>query len=64
VVVPTEETWQLIERWIPTAADAGFRFDLADLLIAGVTNELGGLVWSLDSDFQAMEKLGFAHLYG
>ena len=45
------------------AADAGERFTVTDLLIASLTSEIGGLVWSLDKDFERMEKLGFVSLY-
>lgn len=60
---PDEETWQLIESWIGPAADAGHRFSIPDLLIAGLAYEIGALVWSLDQDFVAMERLGLTRLY-
>ena len=63
VVVPSEETWRTIESWIEPAADAGHRFAVTDLLIAGTANEIGALVWSLDADFRGMESLGLARLY-
>jgi predicted nucleic acid-binding protein len=63
VVRPSDETWQLVERWVKTAADDGQHFAVTDLLIAGVAHELGALVWSLDDDFSRMEPLGFVHLY-
>lgn len=63
VVVPTEDTWQLVEGWIEPAADKDHRFAITDLLIAALAREIGGLVWSLDADFQRMERLGFAELY-
>ena len=63
VVVPSEETWRLVESWIGPAADAGHRFGVTDLLIAGLASEIGALVWSLDGDFQRMESLGLARLY-
>jgi predicted nucleic acid-binding protein len=62
-VVPTEETWQPLTEWIARAADAGERFAVTDLLIASLSTEIGGLVWSLDKDFERMEKLGFVSLY-
>jgi len=62
-LVPTEETWQPITEWIARAADAGERFTVTDLLIASLTSDIGGLVWSLDKDFERMEKLGFVSLY-
>jgi predicted nucleic acid-binding protein len=63
VVVPTEETWTIIERWIPDAADKGHRFAVTDLLIAALAEQVGALVWSLDADFGRMEQLGLVHLY-
>jgi len=63
VAVPSEETWEIVERWIDPAANAGHRFAIADLLIAGIAHELGGLVWSLDADFERLESLGFVQLY-
>ncbi len=63
VLVPTDDTWRLIEGWIPAAADKGQRFSVADLLIAGLTAEIGGLVWSRDSDFDRMEALKLVECY-
>ena len=63
VLRPSDETWALIERWVPTAADKGRRFALADLVIGALTAEMGGLVWSLDEDFEQMERLKFVQRY-
>ena len=63
VVVPSEDTWRIIGSWIEPAADAGHRFAITDLLIAGLAHELGGLVWSLDADFERLASLGFVSLY-
>lgn len=63
LIMPTKASWQIIDRWIDTAADAGYRFSIADLLIAALTYEVTGLLWSLDKDFVAMEKLGFVRCY-
>ena len=63
VIVPSEETWRTIESWIEPAADKGDRFAVTDLLIAGLANDIGALVWSLDADFRRMESLGLARLY-
>ena len=60
---PTEETWTSIPGWIETAKDAGESFGLVDLLIASMADEIGGLVWSLDKDFERMERLKFVSLY-
>ncbi len=62
-LVATEETWLPLPAWITRAADAGHRFSISDLLIASLAAEIGGLVWSLDSDFERMEKLDIVSLY-
>lgn len=64
LLVPSEHTWGLVETWIEKAADAGYRFAVTDLLIARLADEIGGLVWSLDSDFEHLEALKFVQLYG
>ena len=63
VLMPTAETWRLIEEWIPRAADKGHRFGVTDLLIAGMASEIGGLLWSLDRDFDRLAELGFVQSY-
>jgi len=61
--IPEKATWKLIESWVETAVLKGQRFGVMDLLIAAVAAENGLRVWSLDSDFGRMQKLGFAQLY-
>ena len=63
VIRPTHETWQLIERWVPAAADKGYRFGLSDWLIAALASEIGGMVWSLDEDFADLERLKLINRY-
>jgi predicted nucleic acid-binding protein len=63
VLRPTDDTWSLIERWVPLAAEKGRRFALADLVIAALATEVGGLVWSLDEDFAHLERLKFVQRY-
>lgn len=63
VIHPTEETWALIEQWVPAAAEKGCRFALSDLLIAALANEIGGMVWSLDEDFAELERLRLVSRY-
>jgi predicted nucleic acid-binding protein len=63
VVAPTEDTRRLAESWIEPAANAGHRFATTDLLIAGMADEIGALIWSLDSDFTRLESLGYVRLY-
>jgi len=64
VVIPTEETWRLVESWVAPAADAGHRFAVTDLVIAALATEAGALVWSLDADFEHMGEIGLVRLYG
>ena len=63
VLRPTDETFRLMEGWIEPAADKGFRFGVTDLTIAALAHELDALVWALDDDFEAMERLGMIRLY-
>jgi predicted nucleic acid-binding protein len=62
-LLPSADTWQPLHEWIERAADAGERFSIPDLLIAALAAEIGGLVWSLDKDFERMEQLGLVSLY-
>ena len=59
----TEETWRPLRGWIERAADHGERFTIPDLLVASLADEIGGLVWSLDKDFERMEQLKLVSLY-
>jgi predicted nucleic acid-binding protein len=63
LLVPTEDTWRLVEGWIAPGSDKGHRFAVTDLLIAGLTHEIGALVWSLDDDFGRLAKLGYVRQY-
>ena len=62
VARPTDETWTQVEHWADQAAEKGEHFHPTDLLIAALADELGALVWSLDKDFERMEKLKFVRL--
>ena len=63
IAYPVEETWTLVEGWAASAADAGHRFGVGDLLIAAVASERNALVWSLDRDFERLERLKLVSLY-
>ena len=63
LIRPTDDTWNLIDAWIPLAADKGHRFALADWVIAALASEIGALVWSLDEDFAALERLNLVKRY-
>jgi predicted nucleic acid-binding protein len=60
---PTEDTWRVLPEWIEKAKDAGETFTICDLLIASLAEEIGGLVWSFDKDFERMERLKFVSRY-
>ena len=59
IFYPTSETWGRMEDWIRIAVSAGQRFGFGDLLIGAIAAGEGGQLWSLDSDFNRMESLGF-----
>lgn len=59
---PDAGIWSLLEDWIVRAARAGQRFGIADLLVAGIAARASAAVWSLDTDFARMAKLGFVTL--
>jgi predicted nucleic acid-binding protein len=63
VLRPSDDTFRFIDRWVPAAADKGLRFGLADWVIAALASEAGALVWSLDDDFRALERLKVVRLY-
>ena len=63
VFYPQDSTWKLIEDWINRAVPAGQRFGFADLLIAAIVTQQRSSLWSLDSDFRRMERLGFVRTY-
>lgn len=57
---PSPETWRRIDSWLDPIAAAGERFGIADLLIAALADESEAAVWSLDSDFRRLARLGLA----
>ena len=63
LLVPSHSTWERMEGWIGEAVANGERFGAADLLVAALAAERELPVWSLDSDFSRMQKLGFVQLH-
>ena len=57
LLYPTDESWRIIDAWTERASRAGMTFGIGDLLIGVLAADIGGLLWSLDSDFERMEKL-------
>ena len=64
LLYPTDETWRTIDRWTSIASRAGHTFAIGDLLIAVLSAEIGGLVWSYDDDFRRMETLHLVNRFG
>ena len=62
-MIPDDDTWSQIAERIARAADAGERFAFVDMLIATLATDSGALVWSLDSDFERMERIGLVSRY-
>ena len=63
VLYPADDTWATIDRWVETAGEAGERFGVGDLLIGAIAAEIDALVWSLDADFERMQKLKLIERY-
>ena len=60
---PETEAWQSIDLWVQEAVMKGERFGFGDLLIGAIATQQQAKLWSLDSDFQRMEKFGWIDLY-
>ncbi len=63
LLYPTDETWQTLDAWAARATKAGHTFSLGDLIVGVVASEAGAPVWSLDKDFERMEKLKLISLF-
>jgi predicted nucleic acid-binding protein len=57
-MIPDDDTWRRMTTAIARASDAGEHFALVDMLIGVLAADAGALVWSLDADFERMERLG------
>jgi predicted nucleic acid-binding protein len=63
VLYPAEQTWKMIETWIDRAARTGERFGFADLLVGALATENRCSLWSADSDFGRLARLGLIVIY-
>lgn len=63
IIYPDEATWRRIDDWLQRAVAAGQRFGFADLLIASLVRDRKASLWSFDSDFSRMQRLGFIELH-
>jgi len=61
--LPDDDLWSRIDGWVDRAADAGERFGVADLLIAAIATSRGAKIWSNDTDFERMARLGLVELH-
>jgi predicted nucleic acid-binding protein len=61
LLVPSASVWSLLERWLERSA--GQHFGLGDLLIAAIAAENEASVWSLDTDFERMARLGWIRVH-
>jgi predicted nucleic acid-binding protein len=64
VLQTTDDTWRTLDSWTEKASRSGYVFSLGDLIVGILASEAGALVWSLDRDFERMEKLKLVQLYG
>ena len=62
-LVPVPETWLRAEQLLVEAGQRGQRFGPIDILVAAIAQEHALKIWSLDSDFERMERLGFVELH-
>ena len=63
LLVPGDATWSKLESWVDRARKAGERFGAMDLLIAGIADDHGASIWSMDDDFARMARLHFTRLF-
>jgi predicted nucleic acid-binding protein len=63
IFIPGDTTWRRIEDWLTVARSRAERFGIVDLLIAALAAESGAAIWSLDSDFRRLSRLGLVTLH-
>ncbi len=63
LLVPSAAVWSTIESWLSRAVAVGEHFGVGDLLVAGIAAETQAAVWSHDTDFRRMAKLGWIRVH-
>lgn len=64
LLYPTDDTWRTLDSWTERASRSGQNFSVVDLMVGILASDVGALVWSLDKDFERLEKLKLVRLYG
>lgn len=63
ILYPTEQHWRRLDEWTARTRRRGETFSLLDLMIGVLAEELGAVVWSLDTDFRRLGALGLVQPY-
>ena len=64
VLYPTDDTWRILDSWTERASRSGHTFSVVDLIVGILASDVDALIWSLDKDFERLEKLKLVRLYG
>jgi predicted nucleic acid-binding protein len=63
LIIPEKKDWKQCEFWALSSAEKGEKFGVVDLLIASMVHREKVSIWSLDRDFERMEKLKFVQCF-
>ena len=64
VLYPTDDTWRTLDSWTERASRSGHTFSVVDLIVGILASDVDALIWSLDKDFERLEKLKLVRLFG
>ena len=64
MLYPTDDTWRTLDSWTERASRSGHTFSVVDLIVGILASDVDALIWSLDKDFERLEKLKLVRLYG